>query len=737
MAKKKPTLFEKIRRAKGAPLKSERGSIKLSMWFKWLSIAMTVGICTFFLTFHLDVSIYEQSDFNAVVGQPWPDQTIVADFSFPIKKSRDEYAAEVEKARQNARQVYLLKRGAYSNAENRLDRIEKKLNEPTPQSDVYLRDFYSERSLKLFSELSTRQKARDARTIVDGLKSHLRRVYRYGFIRIPLESVQKTEIYALAPPNRKIILKKENLTDMATYKDETFSNISTKIETESIPLLEETIKITQIPNLEYDKDLTKKEEELAEQSVARTKGIVRKGETIISKGEPVTKEHILELQSYESFRFVKSESLFSVWSLAGGVGHMAILISLLILYLFIYRKEVFYDNYQLLLLCGSIVAVAALSWVTIQIQTSLPFEFLILLPAFSMLVSILFDSRTAFYATLTMALVLTGIRGNDYVTGVSMLFAGALASYSVRDIQNRMQMYQSIFFIFVGFTLPIIFFGFERAADYSLITNRLIIALLNSLISPLLTFGLLFLLERTDTFATDLRIKEFDNLNHPLLRKMSESAPGTYQHTLAVASLAERCAAAIDANPLLTKIGAYFHDAGKVGRPEYFAENQSENLPSKHELLPPKKSAEAIKKHVLQGVELAKKYRLPQRIIDFIPMHHGTSLIKHFYAKAIEEAGGKPVDEDDFRYPGPKPASRETAILMICDSAEALSRLKGRSKEDLMKILDRNIYDRILDGQFDECDITMRELNIIKETCVQTLIGMGHKRVEYKEVPKG
>jgi hypothetical protein len=217
--------------------------------------------------------------------------------------------------------------------------------------------------------------------------------------------------------------------------------------------------------------------------------------------------------------------------------------------------------------------------------------------------------------------------------------------------------------------------------------------------------------------------------------KLSEYAPGTYQHTMSVALLAEKCAIAIGANSLLTRVGSLYHDIGKVAKPEYFVENQL-NMDNKHDLLSPKKSAEAIRNHVLEGMKLAKEYKIPKRVIDFIPMHHGTSLIKHFYAKALEENDRKSVNEDDFRYPGPKPNNKETAIVMICDPAEALSRLENKSEEDIETAISFMIQERIGDGQFDNCNLTMNDLKLIKDTILKNLHGISHKRVEYKKLPK-
>jgi hypothetical protein len=431
---------------------------------------------------------------------------------------------------------------------------------------------------------------------------------------------------------------------------------------------------------------------------------------------------------------LRSDDIMSWQVVSGKIGHAGLIILLMVLYLMFIRKNIFADNFEVGIICAMFVAVSFLSWLSVVIPSTFPLEYLIFLPAFSMLIAIVFDSRTAFYATVTMSLLVAGIRGNDYITALIMMFTGSLAAYTVRDIQSRTQMYQSIFFVFIGFTISVFIISFEQAVEFMVIVKRLSLSLVNSAISPLATFGLLWVLEHMSNVATDLRIKEYDSLSHPLLQKMSEISPGTYQHTLAVAMLAEKCANAIGANPILAKVGAYFHDIGKVARPEYFAENQMQS-PSKHDLLPPKKSAAAIKEHVIEGVELGRQYKLPERIIKFIPMHHGTTLIKHFYAKAVEESTSGQVSEEDFRYPGPRPDSKETAILMICDSAEALSRVIGNNEEKLDKAIDKNIKERLNDSQFDQCNITMKELKIIKDTCLKNLHGVSHQRVKYKEIP--
>jgi hypothetical protein len=281
--------------------------------------------------------------------------------------------------------------------------------------------------------------------------------------------------------------------------------------------------------------------------------------------------------------------------------------------------------------------------------------------------------------------------------------------------------------------------GAERSLSWNEMYPQLIVAGINAVFSPIFTFGVLYLIERVFPVTTDLKIDEYDSLEHPLLIEMNEKAPGTFQHTMTIARLAESAAHAIHANALLAKVGSLYHDIGKIPKAEYYVENQI-NIDNKHNHLPPKKSASIIKEHVHDGIELAREYKLPQRIIDFIPMHHGTMLVKHFYAKAIElsQNGEGPtiVKEEDYRYTGPKPNTKETGILMLADAAEAVVRLNNaETKEDIEVILQTIINDRMLDGQLDECPLTIAEIHEIKESFIKNLLGMRHHRISYKEIP--
>lgn len=733
---KKDTLFQKLVDQKLSQTESSTDTLRNSLFFKIFILVGTILGCTFFFIFHLDQYIEEPDKFKLVSGYVWSGQDLTAGFTYPVFKAKTEYMEELSIARETTPLVFLLDTYKEENLYNKIGGMIDSLRTINIESNKSLEEPFTEKALRKYLSTPTNDRQAELRNAKAKIGNFINEVYRNGFVGVNLDKINHSEISVRVPPNREAMLLKSGLHDRGSFlnKLKSFANSEFKYASE---LIIELLSKNALPNLNYSEELTEKAKQLAEKSVSRTLGIVRKDEVIIKKGDMLTNENIPKINSYQTSSKARNSDSFSINGAIGSIGHSAIIYSILILYLFFIRKKIFYDNYQIGLLSLLLVIVSGIAWITVEISSALPIEYLIILPAFSMLSAIIFDSRTAFYATVTMALMVAGIRGNDYGMGTAMLFAGTLAAYTVRDIQSRTQIFRSIFYIFSGLTFAIVMFGLERSLDLYTITTRSLFALVNAAIAPLLTFGALFLIERVSNIATDLRIKEFDNLNHPLLVKMNETAPGTYQHTLAVALLAERCSQAIGANPLLAKVGAYYHDIGKMAKAEYFTENQMQ-MGNKHDMLAPKRSAAAIREHVLDGIELARQYKLPQRLIDFIPMHHGTSLIRHFYAKALEDAKEKEikVSEDDFRYPGPKPNSKETAILMICDSAEAISRITGMDKDAVQEKITQTINEKILDGQFEKSNLTFEEVRIIKDTIFKNIIAKSHQRVQYKELPK-
>jgi cyclic-di-AMP phosphodiesterase PgpH len=368
---------------------------------------------------------------------------------------------------------------------------------------------------------------------------------------------------------------------------------------------------------------------------------------------------------------------------------------------------------------------------SISIETALPIQFLILLPIASMLIAIIFDSRLAFYFTVTNALLTAAIRGNDYSIIIAMILAGTLALFTVRDIKSRTQIYRSITYIFIGFAFAVLIEAVQRSSSFSIIIIELGFGLINAVLSAFLTFGLLLVLERFFGITTDLRLLDLLNLQHPLLRQLETAAPGTYHHSISLGTLAGTAAQAIGANSTLATVGAYYHDIGKIPNPKTFIENQTstENI---HDSLDPKDSASRIIQHVQQGLLLAREHHLPPKVIEFIYSHHGTTLVSYFYQK---EKVANPDDQSlasRFVYPGPKPVSKEAGILMLADVIEAATRtLEDPTTEKIQKLIDTLAQRRLSEGQLDDCELTLKELYEVKKSFLASLSGIHHVRIKY------
>jgi len=273
----------------------------------------------------------------------------------------------------------------------------------------------------------------------------------------------------------------------------------------------------------------------------------------------------------------------------------------------------------------------------------------------------------------------------------------------------------------------------ERYDDFSMIMEQIYASALNAVLSPILAYGLLIFYERVFRVATDLVFLELSDFNNPLLRELSSKAPGTFHHSMIMGTLSEQAAKEISANQILARVGCYYHDIGKVVTPQYFVENQIDS--NKHEELNPSLSAKMIISHVKNGIRLAEKYRLPKEVIDFIPMHHGTNLVSYFYEKARTEEGEMDTTHDFiYRYPGPKPQTKETGIVMLADAVEAATRaIEDPTPAKLETQIDEIIKARFIEGELDECDLTLKDLIKIKQSFLKTLVGIHHHRIKYPE----
>jgi putative nucleotidyltransferase with HDIG domain len=340
------------------------------------------------------------------------------------------------------------------------------------------------------------------------------------------------------------------------------------------------------------------------------------------------------------------------------------------------------------------------------------------------------------FALMTSLLIGILVRDN-LAMAVLALVGNLVATFRVQQYRQRSSILLTGLFIGVANILTLMAFGLMSANLFTWPrAHEALCGLLGGLLAAVVVSAVLPLLETMFKCTTDIKLLELASLNHPLLRQLIMQAPGTYHHRMRVGTLAEAAAEAIGANALLARVGSYYHDIGKMLTPEYFVENQA-GRGNKHDRLSPSMSALIIMAHVKDGIKLAKEYKLPQRIIDMIPQHHGTNLISYFYnkAKEQEDPAVQQVHEEDYRYPGPKPQTREAAIVMLADKVEAASRVLAEPTSQRITGLVQRITSSIfMDGQLDECDLTLRDLQKINDAFGRTLIAIYHHRVEYPSV---
>ncbi|MGI6358108.1 MAG: HD family phosphohydrolase [Bacillota bacterium] len=477
------------------------------------------------------------------------------------------------------------------------------------------------------------------------------------------------------------------------------------------------------PNMLYNASATEQLRQEAESRVLPVR--VQKGQKIIGQGEIATEREIQLLEDLGLLRPALN------WMLAAGAfAYMLMALLPIFLYLWLFREDVWRDNKQLVLI-GLIIL---LTGVICRVSAVLS-GYLLPVAMASILIAVLIGPRLGAVASVSMALIATALSGFEIATfGVSL--AGGLAgAFGVSRMHQRFDLVRAGAVIAGTASLATLAFGMLLGTGWKDLLADVLGAAAGGVFSAILGFGVLPFLERPFGIASTIKLLELSNPNHPLLRRLLVEAPGTYNHSIIVANLAEAAAEAVGANGLLARVGSYYHDVGKIKRPYFFIENQF-MMENPHDKYPPSLSTLVITSHVKDGVELVREYRLPEVLADMVRQHHGTTLVGYFYHKAKESCD---VKEEDFRYPGPTPRTKEAAIIMLADSVEAAVRSLSQPTPGRIDNLVRKIIkERLNDGQLDECDITLRQLDKAGTAFVHILSGIFHKRVEYPEkLPDG
>ena len=489
------------------------------------------------------------------------------------------------------------------------------------------------------------------------------------------------------------------------------------------------------PNLHYNTSRTSERWEQAKLSVNPNATSYKKNELIIEANVPVTDSHIAALAAYRnelaSRTFEENRRKHYGLALARTVCILG-LISVFVGYIYLYRKKVYKSFSHLLLL--AIIAAMPLSVAYYSSWSGSVSEYLIPVAMATILATILFDAEIGMMLTMALSLVTaTMVTGDPFRMAIVYCLAGGTGVLTVGRVRHRREFYRSMLFVPLAMLLAVAAtHDWVNETSYAGLGPILFLAAINGFFCPIIAIGLLPVLESVFKVVTDITLLELSDLNNPLLRELAVRAPGTFSSVLMVGALAESASERIGANPLLARVGSYYHDIGKLTIPDYFIENQygGENP---HDRLLPHMSSLVIASHVKEGYELGLRYGLPQTILDIIQQHHGTSLMASIYHKAKESAPeGTDVDESSFRYPGPRPQTREAGIVMLADLVEAASRtIKEQSPNRFRTLINKIIQRRFLDGELDECDLTLKDLHNIEESFVPVLVGSRHERIEY------
>jgi cyclic-di-AMP phosphodiesterase PgpH len=486
------------------------------------------------------------------------------------------------------------------------------------------------------------------------------------------------------------------------------------------------------PSLRLDRVATEAARERARAAVPIVKGEVLRGERIIAAHEQVRESDIERLRAYHDYLASLGElesGLARASRVAGAMFLNLLLLSIFAFHLYFYRPEVYRDFRHVVLLAALIASVAAAASVVGAHEA--PAELVpIAFPA--LVVAMLWDGRLA----INLALVLAILIGAQtpflaFTPRTVMIVGGAAAALSVRVVHRRAQGLILGAVVAAAYAGTSITLGLIRSREIEEVLTSIMWGMVNGVASALLAFGILPLFEAWTRITTDQTLLELADLNRPLLKRMSLEASGSYAHSINVANLAEAAARAVHANPLLARVGAYYHDIGKMATPHYYVENQARGR-NPHDRLDPAMSAAIVRSHVVEGLRLADQAKLPDCVKRFIPEHHGTQSIAFFLDQAKQRSPDGGVDETEFAYTGPKPQSKETAILMLADSVESAAKaLSDPTPERIRALVDRIVDGKIAEGQLDDAPLTFAEFTAIKEQFTSVLTGMYHHRIDY------
>ncbi|MEW6231613.1 MAG: HDIG domain-containing metalloprotein [Chloroflexota bacterium] len=528
----------------------------------------------------------------------------------------------------------------------------------------------------------------------------------------------------------EIMRDKIRPSQLAEAKSRVRSRLSGNLTWVQSALVDDLVRSFLRPTEYYNSQETERQRRFAANNVEPVRFNIEKDEVVVREGSVITP---LDIERLEALGLrqpaVRWEGLVSTSLLVGTM------VLVLAFYLLRFQPQLLEDPRHLLLMGLSLALVCLVAKVTIPGRSIWPY----VLPfaSFSMLIAILLNHQLATFLTAVVALIVGYVAGNSLALATFVFVSGLAGILSVWRLQHTVSFLWAGLFIAAANVGVIVAFWLP-GQEYSLGTVLALSAagLANGALSAALALGSFSVLGNLFGITTILQLLELAHPNQPLLRRLQLEAPGTYYHSIVVGNLAEQAAEAIGADTLLVRVASYYHDIGKVEHPYFFIENQVDGV-NVHDQLDPKTSAQVVIAHVTEGLALARKHKLPKRIADLIPEHHGTRLATYFYGRAVGQLGEDKVDPEDFRYPGPRPRTKEAALIMLADGVEATVRSTPQhSPEKIDQLVREAINEKLAEGQLDECDLTLRDLDMVRQSFVGVLLGVYHPRIEYPALPK-
>jgi putative nucleotidyltransferase with HDIG domain len=629
-------------------------------------------------------------------GKPWQYENLYAPIDFSIQKSQEEIAQEQLTIRNNKTDYYAFDGNVVANVKSE---VEKGLG-------------------TMFSSQQRRQLWALAEEAID-------EVYEVGVF----QDLPQASSIVVVKNNEAIPLGSNGYLDVVGAKrrvSKKFSDSNNAAASSAEELVERSIK----PNLAYDRSLTESalNDELSK--ISYTRGEVLQGRLIIAKGE------IVEAEDFKILNSLKDEYESELWRgnnyyfiLLGYIILVALVLIMLFLFIKRYRSDIFTNNNKVTFIFFNVLLMVLAT--TLMVKHYENYVYMVPLCILPLVLKNFFDARLGLFVHVLTVLILGFVVPNSFEYIFLQIIAGIVTILTASELYKRANLFISVGQITMIYIIG--YFAFHAIHEGNLENIEWIlfgVFVLNGLLT-LFAQPLIYMFEKLFGLISDVSLLELSDTNSKLLKELSDKAPGTFHHSLQVANLAEAAANEIGANAMLARVGALYHDIGKMEHPTYFTENQITSV-NPHDDLPPMESAKIIVDHVINGIEIARKNNLPDRIIDFIRTHHGTTLVYYFFKKQQEL--DKEVDEDDFRYPGPIPFSKETAILMMSDAVEAASKsLKNPTFIAIDEFVEKIVKGQMQTNQFLNANITLKEIEMVKKVLKQKLTNIYHLRVEYPE----